>query len=362
MSKANYAVAPGEFLSEWLEQERLSQAELARRMGVSPKHVSTLINGSTLTPETALRLERVTGASAKYWLSLEAKHRADLVRVTEAEKLAQEDLSFLAEVPHRELRKRGFLTATLKNRSLLVQELMSFFRAGSVFALQERMQLPEASYRQGASLKSNHASVAAWLRLGEIDVEQQEESQPFDADRLKALVPELRKLTLAQPDHFGRELVTKLATAGVHLVYVSDLPGTATYGATWWKGGHPVIQLSLRQKDDGNFWFTLFHEIGHVLLHRNDQAVIINEAKNPDRGRLELEADEFACNVLIPKEFEHRLVRNMSLASIVSLAQELGVSPGVVVGRLQHDKKLDFQIGNRLKMRLQLSEEDDQTA
>ena len=359
MSQTNYAIAPGEFLAEWLEEQRLSQAELARRMDVSPKHVSTLINGATLTPDTALKLARATGSSVKYWLGLEAKHRADLVRITEAEKLAKENLDFLSEVPHKELRRRGFLSATLKNKSQLVQELMTFFRAGSLNALQECMHLPEAAYRQGVSIKSKPAAVAAWLRLGEIDVEQQEESVPFSAERLREVLPELRQLTVSQPDHFGRELVEKLATAGVHLVYVSDLPGTSTYGATWWKAGHPVVQLSLRQKDDANFWFTLFHEIGHILLHGNERTVIINEVRNPARSPLEIEADEFACDILIPKEFVHRLVANMTLASIKALARELGVSPGVVVGRLQHDGKLPYSIGNGLKMRLQVSEDDD---
>lgn len=142
---------------------------------------------------------------------------------------------------------------------------------------------------------------------------------------------------------------------------LSDLPGTATFGATWWKGGHPVIQLSLRQKDDGNFWFTLFHEIGHILLHRDERTVIINEARNPARSATEIEADEFACNVLIPKEYEHRLIKGMSLAAISALARDLKVSPGVVVGRLQHDGKVDYRVGNGLKMRLHISEEDDQS-
>lgn len=359
MSKTNYAVAPGEFLADWLEEHQQSQAQLARQMDVSPKHVSMLINGATLTPETALKLSRATGSSVKYWLSLEAKHRADLVRITEAEKLAAEDLGFLSEVPHKELRKRGFLSATLNNRSLLVQELMTFFRAGSLYALKERMALPEVAYRQGALMKSKPAAVAAWLRLGELDVEGQEEEMPFDAKRLQALIPELRKLTISRPDHFGRALVEKLATVGVHLVYVRDLPGTATYGATWWKGSHPVIQLSLRQRDDGNFWFTLFHEIGHVLLHSSEQSVIINEASNSSRSQLEVEADKFACDILIPKESAHRLTNNMSLSSITALAREISVAPGVIVGRLQHDGKLPYHVGNRLKMRLQVSEEDD---
>ncbi|MEV4991570.1 HigA family addiction module antitoxin [Pseudarthrobacter sp. LMD1-1-1.1] len=359
MVKTTYAVAPGEFLAEWLEEQGMSQGELARRMDVSAKHVSSLINGGSLTAETAVKLERVTGSSAQYWLRLEAQHRADLIRLTEAKTLESEDLTFLKNVPCKELRKRGFLSATLANRPQLVQELMSFFRAGSVFALQERIRLPQAAYRQGQLTDSKEPIVATWLRLGELDVDQQEPLPQFSSDALRALIPEIRSLTRQPPSHFGAALVSRLGTAGVHLVYVQDIPGSATYGATWWKNENPVIQLSLRQKDDGQFWFTLFHEIGHVLLHAKRHRLFVDLKNGADSGAAEAEADRFACEVLIPKEHEHRLVSNMSLAAISDFAQEIGVSPGVVVGRLQHDRKIGFHVGNRLKIQLAISEDDD---
>lgn len=358
MTQKTYTVSPGEFIGEWLQENDVSQRQLALRMGVSPKHVSSLVNGGSLSPDSALKLERVTGMSSSFLLRAEATFRTELTRLTEASSLAQADLSFVDNLPCAELRKAGHITSTKKRKSELVQELMTFFRVGSLSALLDRVALPKAAYRQGTVAPEKEAIVATWLRLGEIDAEAQDAPGPFSAEILEGLIPKLRELTLQPPEHFGVELVRMLATAGVHLVYVKDLPGSKTFGATWWKNENPVIQLSLRSKDDGNFWFTLFHEIGHVLLH-GQGGVFLDFKVGEDGSKEEEEADTFASEILIPKQFEKRLVSGMTLAQIKKLSLDAEIAPGVVVGRLQHDGKLHFSVGNGLKNYLEISEDDD---
>jgi addiction module HigA family antidote len=69
----NWSTHPGEHIAEYLEENGWSQAELARRAGLTPKLVSEIINGKNpVTPETALKLERVLGLKAEVWLGLQS--------------------------------------------------------------------------------------------------------------------------------------------------------------------------------------------------------------------------------------------------------------------------------------------------
>lgn len=69
----NWSTHPGEHLAEYLDEHGWSQAELARRAGLTPKHVSEIISGKNpVTPETALKLERALGLKAEIWLRLQS--------------------------------------------------------------------------------------------------------------------------------------------------------------------------------------------------------------------------------------------------------------------------------------------------
>ena len=79
--QTNYAVAPGEYVTEWLEDNHLSRAELAARMDIPEEHLADLIAGDNLTDLLALKLETGTGIRARIWLRYEAAYRADLARL-----------------------------------------------------------------------------------------------------------------------------------------------------------------------------------------------------------------------------------------------------------------------------------------
>ena len=113
-------------------------------------------------------------------------------------------------------------------------------------------------------------------------------------------------------------------------------------GATRWIGDNPVIQLSLRYKSNDHLWFTFFHEAGHILKHGRRDVFI--EFKGIDRENEEEEADIFACDKLIPPAALKAFVQRgaFSRADIVAFAKEIGIAPGIVLGRLQHDNILPY--------------------
>jgi HTH-type transcriptional regulator / antitoxin HigA len=181
-----------------------------------------------------------------------------------------------------------------------------------------------------------------------------------DETRFAEALEQLRGFTVRKPGEFVPALRDRCAAAGVAVVIVPPLPGVRAYGATrWLHSTKALIQLSLRGKTDDHLWFTFFHEAGHVLKH-GKRAVFVEDGdpKAAARDPREAEADVFACELLIPAtEYENFCARgDFSLAAIRKFASRLGIAPGILAGRLQHEKKLPFSRGNQLKRRFEFEE------
>lgn len=354
----DYAVPTGEYLVEWLEESQTSQAELARRMGISAKHVSKLISGSPLSAEVATKLELVTGVPARIWLSYEATYRADVARLGMTEELAKEkDLA--AAFPLAHLRALKIVTSSLRKPGNVVMELFAFFGVGSIDALQQRVQRQAVAFRQGTAHAVDEYALATWLRLGELEAMATADQLPaYDADALVRLIPSIRQLAANPTPEFGARLVKLLHTPGVHLIYVPEVKGARVYGATRWVNDQPVIALTLRGRTDGQFWFTLFHEIGHVLLHRDGRTHIRPVNADGEVDRSESEANTFAGDTLIPSDRAEGLRELRSKQDVVRFATDAGVSPGVVVGRLWHDQLWAYTQGHDLCLRLRFNDGD----
>ena len=143
------------------------------------------------------------------------------------------------------------------------------------------------------------------------------------------------------------------AEYGIVLLFIPEFKGTKIYGATHWYMGKPIIQLSLRQKSNDHLWFSFFHELKHVLSHSPKRKYINN---NHDiSSKEEREANLFASEILIPTENYNQFIRmrKFGVNDIREFAQHLGVHPGIVVGRLQHDKIIPYshRALNRFKVR-----------
>lgn len=347
-------VPAGALLAEWLEENGWTQRQLAEAIGKSTKTTNQIINGSApLTPDTALDLEAATGIKAKLWSALEANYRTDLAALRRV-KPTEEQVAWLAELPITELRKRGRIHSATSEKAAMLRECLAFFDVESVDEWRERWINPQAALRQSTKLEIDKAAVAAWLRLGGIEAEQVDVT-PFSEDALRAQLGPLRGLT-REPD--GSRLIAELlrltAEAGVALVFVPEIVGSRAYGATYWISPRKaVIEMSLRGKADDHFWFTLFHEIAHLLLHSRPATFI----EGPDREHTgaESEADEFAADHLIPPADVERLRGLRSKQSVVAFADQLGLATGVVVGRWQRETGL-FTHLNALKRKVNFVE------
>lgn len=357
--RPDYAVPPGETLKETLETLGMSQAELAERTGRPKKTINEIIMGkAAITSETALQLERALGVPAYFWNNLERNYQENLARIKE-ENYLKKHANWLNRFPLAAMVKMGWL-AKEDNPIWNLQALLNFFGVAGVNEWNALWKSPQAAYRNSMAFQSNPAAVAAWLRKGEIEG-QRIDCQPFQANSFQSALQKIRSLTMKLPEIFEPELKKLCAGTGVALVFIPELPGTRLYGATrWLKPSKALIQLSLRGKSDDHLWFTFFHEAGHILLHGKKDVYIEAQGdgyKEMDRISKEKEADLFAQDMLISRDAYKNFSKgnDFSLEVIFKFASQIGIAPGIVVGRLQHDNIISFSQGNRLKKRFRFS-------
>lgn len=350
-----YAVAPGETLADLLDEQGMTQTELARRLGVSLKHVNQVIHGAApISAELALGLEKVLGPSASFWLKREAIYQGKLAELQEKADLG-DAVGWAKRFPIAELKKLGFIPAGAAGVELVVH-LLRFLG----IAQPKQWTDPAVAYRKSQRFESDSYALSAWLRLAELEAAKIA-CAPYEPDRFRDALHEIRHLTCLEPVEWQPRLVDSCAKAGVAVVIVDTFRGARANGATrWLSSTKALIQLSLRYRWEDIFWFTFFHEAGHVALHRKKDAFVeVPPAqRDPSIAQWEKEADRFASRMLIPQRFERRLAR-VTLAEVPGFAEQLGIAPAVVVGRLQHDQLLSFNRGNDLRRRFVFVREED---
>jgi len=333
---SDLAIAPGEYLLEASAELGLNQADLAKRMGRPVQAISEIVKGiKAITPDTALQLEQVLGVPAHIWTGLEADYQ--LIRARQqAQQQMEKEAKDISRFPYAEMARHGWVSKTRKPVEK-VRELRQFYGVASLDNLpQVRSYAP--AFRKSKHKNLSQEALAAWLRAGTLLAEQIE-TKPFDKKALKALLPELRKLTLNRAS-FQQKLTQMLAKAGVALVILPHLAKTYTHGATFWVSPEKaVLMMTIRGSWADIFWFSLFHEIAHILLHDKRRIFLEDGEADKETKQQEQQADEFASNILIPVKAYTAFIEkaDFSVQSIQALARSIDIAPGVVCGRLQHD-------------------------
>ena len=329
----DYLVTPGEMLKEYIESFGMTQAELAVRTGLANKTINEIIKGkSPITSSTSLKLERALGRPAHFWNNLEAQYQEQLARAQERERM-EADVEWLKNIPVKELADRNIISRRRDKPSQL-REVLGFYGVSSVAAWHKLWAAPAVAARRSSCFETRQGPASAWLRLGELRAHEID-CQPFDKGRFKAALLEIRGLTRERPKVFQPKMIRLCAEAGVAVVFVREMKKAPWNGATKWLNSQKVmVLLSLRGKSEDKFWFSFFHEAGHVL-YDNKRELLINDG-NPQNDPREQRADKFAADTLISEKYNARIISIRTKAELRTLAAQLGVSPGIVAGRYQH--------------------------
>ena len=340
---------PGDTIADALEELSMTQAGLAERTGFTRKHVNGLIKGRVaVTADAALRLEAVLGEPASFWLQREAQYREALARrAARSEAMASRE--WLRELPLRWMLEQGWVRK-LARKEEQVDECLRFFGVASVGAWRTACAEPLAAFRASPEVGKKLGSVAAWLRRAELQAVTVD-CVPYDKHAFARALPALRGLTRqTDPTQFVPQVQRACAECGVAVVLVPAPPGCPIHGATRWLApDRAMLALSVRHKTDDQFWFSFFHEVAHLLKH--GKKLLLVEGIDGLDETLEQEADRFAGDLLIPPAEARKLAGIRSKARLKTAARDLGVAPGILVGRMQREGWLPWSHMNGLKVR-----------
>lgn len=345
--RPDYAIPPGETIREIIEDGGMSQAELARRLKRSPVNLNEIIQGNkSITPETALRLEAVLGVPAHFWINLQSQYDETKARTAREENI-KEEINLAKRFPYGEMATLGWVP----NVSAWTQRVVALQTYFAVSSLELVPKFHEAAYRRSARRQASPQALAAWLRKGEIEA-REIVTKPYNESLLRESIPELRQLTKKNPQFFEPRIKELFASCGVALVFLPHLKKTYAHGATkWLKPGKVLVIATIRYKWADIFWFSLFHEIGHILLHKKSSVFIEYDGK--EENQEEKDADKFASGLLIQQKDLHKLLalRYPTRKEITTLADELEISAGILVGRLQYEGIIPQSHFNDLRKR-----------
>lgn len=355
------AAHPGEIVVEYLEFNGWSQRDLARRTGLTPKTISEICNGKApITPATALALENVLKRPAHFWLNLQALYDEAEARRQVRSKF-QSWKEWADRFPIKELKKYRFLESE-ESPEAEVGALLGFLGVSSPDSWNSVWKASSVAYRQTRKFRTSEEAISAWVRAAELMAGEIEISE-FSEERLRASLDEIRRLSRKPFQKFMPELQEVCAAAGVAVVLVPELPHTGISGcARWLTDKKAFIGLTLRYKTDDQLWYTFFHEAGHLLLHRKKHDFILDNAAetltdhvvDPEMQRFEEEANRFAEDTMIPPGELARFIQEgvINSETIYRFSEEIGIGPGLVVGRLQREKLIEYHEGNAFKQRL----------
>lgn len=340
-SRSFIATPPGATIKEQLTYRGMSQKEFAVRMDMSEKHISRLMHGEVqLTPETAVKLEMVLGVPASFWNHLEAIYREKIIKAEE-ENAMDEDAELAKQFPYHEMAELGWIPRTKETNERVIN-LRKYFEVVKLSLLGNE-QITRIACRRLAITKKSDLALMAWAQEAKIQAREMK-TAPFNIRRLESDIVEIRKLTVQPPESFCPQIQKRLADDGIALVILPHLEGSFLQGATFLDGNRIVVGLTTGGRDADRFWFSLFHELAHIVLGHVGQS---NGTTDED----EKAADQWARDTLIsPDAFEaFRKASDYSEKSVLRFAREQGIAPGIVVGRMQSEKLIPYNTLNSLK-------------
>ncbi len=338
---------PSETLKEKLEEMRMSQKEFAVRTGKPEKTiVAVLKSESSITSEMAVLFENITKIPAHFWLNKQTRfneYKARLKRKHDVERAEKWTRSF----PYAEMAKNNWVPTTRKIEEKTIN-LFEYFAVSTNDAWNKLYMESEFKIAAYASLKHTHEpyAISAWLRQGELQSEQIK-SPEYNKKEFKKTLYAIKDIMAKHPEDFFPQLQKLCLQVGVKVFYTPKLPKVPISGSTRWIKDAPIIQLTARYKQNDRFWFTFFHEAGHILLHGKKyislEGIDFSEADPEKEQQAHIFAEEWTFSNEQEKEVLAATPLNKS--DIIDFAEKFNTHPAMIIGRLQHKELIPYSIG-----------------
>lgn len=350
--RPNWVSAPGDTMIDILEERGVSIDSFATAIDQSPEQAKALLEGrATVTIKLARHLANFLGASVEFWISRDHQYRDDISR------LGQTDQNWLSQLPIGDMINFGWLNP-VPHPSKEVEACLEFFDVPSIPAWHLKYDdwQKQVSLKDSPTFHSSSGATVAWLRQGQLEA-QQIKCSTWNSSGFQDSLAAIRSLTRTKaPQVFLPQLQQICAENGVAVAVVRSPTGCHASGAAMFmQPDRALVLLSFRYLTDDHFWFTFFHEAGHLVLHEKTELFL--EYSDTNEALEEQQANDYAQNILIPKTSYTKLMSlPLNRRALVKFARDLDISPGIVVGQLQHSGRLGYHQFNYLKRNFQWSE------
>ena len=340
---------PSNTLMDKLKEMRMSRKEFALRTGKPEKTVIAVLKGtSSITSEMAVLFENITKIPAHFWLNKQTHYNEYKARLKR--KIAVENAEDWTRIfPYSEMANNKWVPTTrnIKEKTINLFEYFAVSTHNAWHKLYMESELKVAAY---ATLKHTHNphAISAWLRQGEIQAENIS-APAYNKKQFKDNLHTIKNIMAKHPKVFFKQLQKLCLEAGVKVFHTPKLPKVPISGSTRWLKNTPVIQLTARYKQNDRFWFTFFHEAGHILLHGKKyislKGIDFSEA-NPEK---EQQAHKFAEEWTLSKKQEKEVLKALPLNEddIIHFAKKFNTHPALIIGRLQHKELIPFSMGRK---------------
>ena len=340
----DYIIHPGETLAEVIEDRGMTQRELAVRTGMSEKHISTVIHGQkNISAAFARKLEYALGIETSFWMNLQANYDRELLEFEELNNITEEELNVLKNL--KEVTdvwtSFGWIDGEANPAAMVLDYRM-------IFGISNLLDTPKMSYAAAYRAQSKNASVDpyvlfAWQRMCELLTKNIEIADEIDVEKLRLSIPEIKKVMFMRANQIQKRLSEIFSDCGIAFRIVPNFTGAPVQGfIKKTEEGTLILCMTLRQKFADIFWFTLFHEIAHILNGDTKHEFIDFDSVS---GDMEAKADRMAGEFLINSE-EYKIFVNAegykSLNEIKSFAASQNVRDYIVQGRLMKEQMIPW--------------------
>ncbi|MGN0748530.1 MAG: HigA family addiction module antitoxin [Christensenellales bacterium] len=336
---------PGLTLKELLIERNMQQKELAARIGMKEQTISGIINGyDPITNETAVKLEIIFGIPASFWNTLQSNYYEQKLKIEMVESITEDEINLIDNKLYNLVVSMGYLPKLQNKRDRVIQ-FRNLLNIPSLFNSKQTLEAC-GLFRKNDTLKCDYLALAVWLKICELETKQIE-VKSLNIDRIKENLNWIKSLSKKSPEEFIPLITKFFAECGVVLKVIKHLPNVPVQGYIEQKEDKVIICLTIRQSYADIFWFSLFHELGHLL-----KGNIKKRHLDFHNDQEEKTADVFASNTLISPATIKELINNgISEYSIRECANKNNVDIGIIVGRLQHDEIIGYSQFYNLRKR-----------
>jgi len=336
---------PGYFIREEMELREWTQEDLADVMGITPKHLNAILREKQpLTIEIARLLGGIFNTSPQYWLNIDSGYRLwKEQEKSEKEKAADIRRIIFERMPVNDMIKKGWLQP-YESIDELKEQVMNYWGMESFdFAHQDNNLLPCLTKKSEAYNQYNASYALTWYQKASL-VAKVQKSAPYDQERLISLYEKIHSYTIEEGGI--NRFLKDLKNTGVIFFVLPHLSKTYLDGGAFFSGNNPVIVYTGRYKRIDNFWFTIAHEIAHILKHINDKTpFILDNFNSTESSRIEDEANESAARMLKHNEISLFLEPHLAYLSanrVEECAEKYGIHPAIIIEKLAHDGKISY--------------------